>query len=193
MLIVLPIHPAHAVRLKICSVLCGPTNITINFVTSVVSDTVKNFFVTPFGYDKGRRRNCLSQHGFNCTQSILSVFATDFGLDRNFAARISQGFGAGIGRSDEICGSLSGAIVVIGLRYGGLAPDDSAAKEKTYTMVGELVKKFKPLHSSVACTDLLGYNLSDPQQYADAKAHQVAKKKCPAFIRDAVELVESLI
>ena len=135
----------------------------------------------------------LFQQGFNCTQSILSVFATDFGLDRNIAARISQGFGAGIGRTDEICGALSGVIMVIGLRYGGLTPDDSAAKEKTYAMVGEFVQKFKALHSSVACTDLLGYNLSDPQQYADAKAHKVAKEKCPAFIRDAVELVETMI
>ena len=73
----------------------------------------------------------LFQQGFNCTQSILSVFAADFGLDRNFAARFSQGFDAGIGRSDEICGSLSGAIMVIGLRYGGLTPDDNVAKEKT--------------------------------------------------------------
>jgi hypothetical protein len=81
--------------------------------------------------------------------------------------------------------------MVMGLRYGGLTPEDSVAKEKTYTMVGELVTKFKALHSPVACTDLLGYNLSDPQQYADAKAHKVAKEKCAAFIRDAVELVKT--
>jgi C_GCAxxG_C_C family probable redox protein len=135
----------------------------------------------------------LFQQGFNCTQSILSVYATDFGLDRYIAARISQGFGAGIGRTDEICGSLSGAIMVIGLRHGGTNPDDKAAKEKTYAMVAQFLKEFKALHGSVACTALLGYNLSDPQQYADAIAHIVAKEKCPAFVRDAVELVETLI
>ena len=135
----------------------------------------------------------LFQRGLNCTQSILLVFAKDFALDMNIAARISQGFGAGMGRSDEMCGSLSGAIMVIGLRYGGISPDDKAAKEKTYAMVAKFLKEFKARHSSVLCTDLLGYNLSDPQQYAAAVTHKVAKEKCPADIRAAVELVEALI
>jgi C_GCAxxG_C_C family probable redox protein len=62
----------------------------------------------------------LFNQGFNCAQAVLSVFAPDFGLNLDMARRISQGFGAGIGRTDNICGSLSGAIMVIGLRYGGL-------------------------------------------------------------------------
>ena len=135
----------------------------------------------------------LFQQGFNCTQSILSVFAPDFGLDQNMARRISQGFGAGMGRTDNICGSLSAAIMVIGLRYGGIRPDDTAAKEKTYAVVREFLQEFKTLHGSVACTDLLGYNLSDPKQFADAKTHQVAMERCPVFIRAAVELVEKVV
>ena len=135
----------------------------------------------------------LFQQGFNCTQSILSVFAADFGLDRDMARRISQGFGAGMGRTDNICGSLSAAIMVIGLRYGGIRPDDTAAKEKTYAVVREFLQEFKTLHGSVACTDLLGYNLSDPKQFADAKTHQVAMERCPVFIRAAVELVEKVV
>jgi C_GCAxxG_C_C family probable redox protein len=135
----------------------------------------------------------LFQQGFNCTQSILSVFAPDFGLDQNMASRISQGFGAGMGRTDNICGSLSAAIMVIGLRYGGIRPDDTAAKEKTYAVVREFLQEFKTLHGSVACTDLLGYNLSDPKQFADAKTHQVAIERCPVFIRAAVELVEKVV
>jgi len=135
----------------------------------------------------------LFEQGFNCTQSILSVFAADFGLDRDMARRISQGFGAGVGRSNNICGSLSAAIMVIGLRYGGIRPDDTAAKEKTYAVVREFLQEFKTLHGSVACTDLLGYNLSDPKQFADAKTHHVAMERCPVFIRAAVELVEKVV
>jgi len=135
----------------------------------------------------------LFQQGFNCTQSILSVFAPDFGLDREMAHRISQGFGAGMGRTDNICGSLSAAITVIGLRYGGIRPDDTAAKEKTYAVVREFLQEFKTLYGSVACTDLLGYNLSDPKQFADAKTHHVAMEQCPVFIRVAVELVEKVV
>jgi C_GCAxxG_C_C family probable redox protein len=142
---------------------------------------------------KAEEAAALFQQGFNCTQAVLSVFAPDFELDRDMARRISQGFGAGIARTDDICGSLSGAIMVIGLRYGGIRADDVAAKEKTYAVVAEFLREFKMLHGSIACTDLLGYNLSDPQQFADAKTHKVAMERCPTFIRGAVELVEKIV
>ena len=135
----------------------------------------------------------LFQQGFNCTQSILSVFAPDFGLDRDMGRRISHGFGAGIARTNKLCGTISGAIMVIGLRYGGIRPDDTAAKEKTYAVVAEFLREFKTHYGSLACTDLLGYNLSDPEQFADAKTHKVAMERCPTFIRGAVEIVETLI
>lgn len=60
----------------------------------------------------------LFQHGFSCSQAVLSVFAEDFGLHRDVVLRISQGFGAGIAYTDDICGALYGAIMVIGLRCG---------------------------------------------------------------------------
>jgi C_GCAxxG_C_C family probable redox protein len=142
---------------------------------------------------KADEATALFQHGFNCAQAVLSVFAQDFGLDRDIARQISQGFGAGIGRTDDICGSLSGAIMVIGLRYGSIKADDIAAKEKTYAVVAKFLREFKTLHGSVACTDLLGYNLSDAQQVAEAKTHKVAMERCPAFVRDAVKLVEKVV
>jgi len=46
----------------------------------------------------------LFQQGFTCSQAVLSVFADDFGLDRDLALRISQGFGAGIAYTDDVCG-----------------------------------------------------------------------------------------
>jgi C_GCAxxG_C_C family probable redox protein len=135
----------------------------------------------------------LFQHGFSCSQAVLSVFAQDFGLDREIALRISQGFGAGIGYTDDICGAVSGAIMVIGLRYGRITAEDKAAKEKTYAVVGEFLKQFKQRNGSVKCTGLLGYNLADPQQVAEVKKNKVVMARCPAFLRDAVELVETLV
>jgi C_GCAxxG_C_C family probable redox protein len=135
----------------------------------------------------------LFQQGFTCSQAVLSVFAQDFGLDRETALRISQGFGAGIAYTDNICGALSGAIMVIGLRYGRIQADDTAAKEKTYAVVGEFLQEFRTRHGSVGCTGLLGYNLSDPQQVAEAKKNKVVMVRCPAFVRDAVRLVAKVV
>ena len=142
---------------------------------------------------KAKEAVTLFQQGFNCAQAVLSVFAPDLGLDRGIARRISHGFGAGIARTDDTCGALSAAIMAIGLRYGSTRADDIAAKEKTYAVVAEFLKEFKSRYGSLACTDLLGYNLSDPQQFAEAKTHKVVMERCPAFVRGAVELVETLI
>lgn len=135
----------------------------------------------------------LFQESFSCSQAVLAAFAQDFGLDRTTALRISQGFGAGIAYTDDICGAVSGAIMVIGLRYGRTEANDKAAKEHTYAVVGEFLRQFKQLNGSVACTGLLGYNLSDPGQIAEVKKNKVVMARCPAFVRDAVELVETLI
>ncbi len=124
---------------------------------------------------------------------MLSVFAQHFGLERDTTLRISQGFGAGIAYTDDICGAVSGAIMVIGLRYGRVKADDKTAKEKTYAVVGEFLKQFKQRNGSVECTGLLGYNLSDPHQVAEAKKNKVVMARRPAFVRDAVEIVEKPI
>jgi C_GCAxxG_C_C family probable redox protein len=143
--------------------------------------------------EKAEEAVALFQQGFNCAQCVLSVFAPDFGIDRDTACRISQGFGAGIARTDDNCGSLAGAIMVIGLLYGGITADEVAAKEKTYAVVGEFLQEFKTLHGAITCTGLLGYNMSDPQQFAQAKTHKIAKERCPAFVRDAVKLIEKVL
>ncbi len=133
----------------------------------------------------------LFNQGFNCTQAVLSVFAESFGLDTGMARRIAQGFGAGVSRSDEMCGAASGAIMVIGLRYGGVRADDTEAREATYAAVADFLQRFKRLHGSIECTDLLGYNLSDPRQHAEAK--KIVQRRCPMFVSDAVTLLETIV
>ena len=95
--------------------------------------------------------------------------------------------------TDDICGAVSGAIMVIGLRYGRITAEDKTAKEKPYAVVGEFLKQFEHRNGSVECTGLLRYNLSDPQQVTEAKKNKVVMARCPAFVRDAVELVETLV
>jgi hypothetical protein len=60
-------------------------------------------------------------------------------------------------------------------------------------VVGEFLQEFKTLHGAITCTGLLGYNMSDPQQFAQAKTHKIAKERCPAFVRDAVKLIEKVL
>ncbi len=131
--------------------------------------------------------------GFSCSQAVVSSFSEDFGLDKETARKISCGFGAGIGRSGNICGAVTGAILVIGLKYGkGMAGDD-AAKEKTYTPFQEFLRRFRSKHRSINCTELLGYDLRDPGQRKQAHVLKAVASKCPGFTRDAVVILEKIL
>ncbi len=44
--------------------------------------------------------------GFNCAQSVLWTFAPRLGLDPDTALKIACGFGAGMGRREEVCGAV---------------------------------------------------------------------------------------
>ena len=56
--------------------------------------------------------------GYNCAQSVLYSFCDDIHLDKNTALKMACGFGAGMGRKEEVCGAVTGGIIVIGAKYG---------------------------------------------------------------------------
>ena len=131
--------------------------------------------------------------GFSCSQAVVSSFSEDFGLDKETARKISCGFGAGIARSGNICGAVAGAILIIGLKYGKGTQGDDAAKEKTYTLVQEFLRKFRAKNGSINCTELLGYDLRDPKQRKQAHVSEAVATKCPEFTRDAVVILEKIL
>ena len=55
--------------------------------------------------------------GLYCSQAVLSTFCEKYGLDKEMAQRISFGFNSGF-RCAEVCGAVSGAVLVIGLKHG---------------------------------------------------------------------------
>lgn len=131
--------------------------------------------------------------GFSCSQAVLASFSEELGMDKETAYKISCGFGAGIARSGNICGAVSGAILVIGMKYGKATKEDNAAREKTYALVDEFLKEYTALHGSVMCPDLLGYDMSDPAQFAEAKEKKVAARLCPGLTKDAVIVLEKVL
>jgi len=69
--------------------------------------------------------------GFNCAQAVFSTYSSEFGLEPELALRISSSFGGGMGYIGETCGAVTGAFMLIGLKYGKVKAEDNAAKEKT--------------------------------------------------------------
>ena len=60
------------------------------------------------------------ESGFNCSQAIVRTYGPDYGLSALDAIRVSCGFGGGMRRADT-CGAVTGALMVLGLRFGAAA------------------------------------------------------------------------
>jgi C_GCAxxG_C_C family probable redox protein len=131
--------------------------------------------------------------GFTCSSAVFSAFSPDLGLDPDTAKKIACGFGAGISKTGNICGAVSGAIMVIGLKYGKKKRGDDAATEKTRSLVRTFTREFTRRHGSVCCTELLGCNLSIPDQYEKARDSKLFVTKCPEFVSDAAAILEKIL
>jgi C_GCAxxG_C_C family probable redox protein len=140
----------------------------------------------------GEKAVAIFKQGFNCSQAVCAAFAEQCGLDRQLALRVSGGFGGGIGRTGEICGALSGSIIIIGLKHSAVRGDDKAARLKTYELVREFLKKFKSRNNSLLCRELIGCDISTPEGFQRAIDEKIIPTRCPKFIRDAVEILEEM-
>jgi C_GCAxxG_C_C family probable redox protein len=129
---------------------------------------------------------------FNCAQAILAAYGPAEGLDEEHCAMIAAPFGGGIARMGETCGAVSGALMVLGLRYGAATTTDPAAKAEMYKRASDFIERFKARNRSATCRDLLGFDISTPQGWQralDCKTHVTV---CPKFIRDAAEILDEM-
>ena len=131
--------------------------------------------------------------GFNCSQAVLSVYAEEFGLCRETALKIACGFGGGMGRMALTCGAVTGAFMVIGLKYGNVDANEKEIKEKTYGLVREFARRFEKRNGSSICRELLGCDISEPEGLRSAKENGLFTSVCPGLVRDAVEILEEML
>ncbi len=131
-------------------------------------------------------------NGFNCSQAVFSTYCEQFGLDRESALKISTPFGAGLARQAQVCGAVSGAYMLIGLKEGKFLPEDNESRERCYSLAMEFTKKFNEIHGSINCCDLLKYDLSTPEGLQHIKENNLWNTLCPIFIRDACQLLEEM-
>lgn len=134
----------------------------------------------------------LFSNNFNCSQAVLTAFAPDFGLDEKLALKLGTSFGGGA-RNGEMCGAVSGALMVLGLKYGHFDAADSEQKSRAYSIAVEYTKRSKEANGSIVCRDLLGYDLSKPDEMACIKEKGLFVDVCPKAIKSAVEILESVL
>lgn len=138
----------------------------------------------------------LHKSGFGCAQSVASVFSEEFDIDMVTAQKMAIGLGGGIGRQGEVCGALSGGVLVLGMNYGVNSMDGEAnkiAKEKVYELDKEFTRQYKERTGAIRCNDILGFDMNDPEARAEALAKGIFATRCNQCIQDSVEILEKLL
>lgn len=141
-----------------------------------------------------RKNNALScfDKGFNCCQSVLTAFSDDFSLDNETAMKIASGFGGGM-RKGETCGAVTGALMVLGLKYGYFIEGDLDSKNRSNAIALDFQNRFIDINQTVICKELLGYDLSTVDGMSKLKEIGAFSKFCPKYIEDCVGILQKMI
>lgn len=134
-------------------------------------------------------------NGYNCSQAVLLAFCEDFGLEKETALKISEPFGGGMGRMREVCGTVTGMFMVIGLAMGNDNSKDNTTKKNVYKSVQELAAKFKEDNGSIICRELLGLQKANKQSYVPSeRTNEYYKKRpCPELCKYAADILEEYL
>jgi C_GCAxxG_C_C family probable redox protein len=128
----------------------------------------------------------------NCSQAILETYAPSMGMSTEMARRVAAAFAGGMGMGTE-CGAVTGALMVIGLKYGKIEAEDSSADKKTFDKVAEFVKHFKAMHGHLGCSELLGVDMSTPQGIKEASSKGLFTSHCPKFVYSAGLILDKIL
>ena len=129
------------------------------------------------------------KEGYSCSQTMLSTYGQEFGIDKATALKISAPFGGGMARMGETCGAVTGAFMVIGLKYA----NGKDSKDKVYSIVKKFVDEFKIRNKSIVCKELLGYAISTPEGMKSVKEKKLIDAICPKLVKDAAEILEEIL
>lgn len=137
---------------------------------------------------KGELAKSYFMQGYNCSQSVALAFCDETGLDETLVARLTIGFGGGMGRLREVCGAVSGMTFVISALYD----NDRAG---IYPRVQAVANEFKEHNGSIVCRELLGLQTkgADAPTPQERTAQYYNKRPCPELVAMAADILARYI
>ncbi len=130
--------------------------------------------------------------GFDCSQVVLLNFHDKLGITEEEALKIGACFGGGMWHG-ETCGCVMGALAAIGLKYATTKPNDHEAKDRLLGIKAEFEEKFCKKNGSCICREILGYNLSVPEEMEKIQEEKLLETKCPKVVLSTCEILEKMI
>lgn len=132
------------------------------------------------------------QDKFHCSQSVLAAYAEELGLTEEQALKIAYCFNSGM-RKGEVCGACSGALLVLGMKYGQSRKDDLESRALANQKTVDFLKRFQKENGSYICNDLLGCDISTAEGVRYATEHKRFSEVCPKMVASAVRILEEIL
>ena len=127
----------------------------------------------------------LFEKGYMCSQAVFAAFCEDYNLPKEQALKIGACFGSGM-RKGEVCGACTGALMVLGLKYG----DDKAKSEEVCNI---FLEEFERQNGSYICRDLLGCDIGTPEGVKEAVDKNLFKEFCPKMVESSARIVGEIL
>ena len=134
----------------------------------------------------------LFESGYNCAQAVAVAFSDMINLEPKAAAAMASSFGGGMGRMREVCGAVSGMLLVAGILYGYDTPGDDESKKALYTEVQALAARFREQVGSIICRDILKNPPTDPTPSPRTEEYY-KKRPCARMVLTAGTLLDEFI
>lgn len=131
--------------------------------------------------------------GFNCAQSVISVFVDQLGYNYEQAMQMASGFGGGMGKLQATCGAATGAFMVIGLYTSAKYPEITEQKFRNNALIQTFNERFLERMGSRKCSDLLGIDFNTPEGQLKFEREGLKSKVCENCVTTAVQILEELL
>jgi C_GCAxxG_C_C family probable redox protein len=129
--------------------------------------------------------------GMNCAQATFSALS-DGSIDEATAFRIASCFGGGM-RCGEVCGAVTGSLMAIGLSQGYHSSTDKEGKMRANDLAMLFENRFREIHGSILCRDLLKFDLSKPEELEKIRELHLFDTVCPMMVRDATRIADEVL
>lgn len=132
--------------------------------------------------------------GCNCAQAVFAAFEDVTGFDRDTSLRLASALGGGMCRMREVCGAVSGAMLVLGMVEGEGSDMDHNKKSSLYKIGQDFCGVFKDEMGSIVCRELLGLPDGKSESVPEKRTKEYYKKRpCAEIVRYAADSLEKLL
>lgn len=125
--------------------------------------------------------------GYNCAEAVFGGIVRG-ARQPEPPLRVATGFGGGLGRTGSVCGAITGAIMAFGWLRGRSSPEDKETYARCSSLVRQFLADFQAQFGTLACSELTGYDLGDPDVLPAFAADAERRAKCGRFIETAASL-----